>query len=313
MPEVHRWPEPMAPTGLLASWSSAVIAVPLTLLISAAGQGLGALAAGGGWIGLAIPCDRQPWALVNQPVLNFASLPSAGGYWLGSTALPLALALGLMPLSLRLRSLAAQLFVVQLAWTAAVVGLGWQPLLDPAHAHVARWLGFRGLPLELRWLVGGAAAAAAVPVALRLIALARIARFHLGRGRRLLLVALHLLPAPVAWAVASSLLGGAIPPEAAATTALVVLTALAVAWFGFPPPITHRVTPATWRAVAVAVAGAMLAAAVFWVAGRPLPDDRAAAVQWGRAGSFNNVRQWMEPDLAPWLEPTRIGSAPPPP
>jgi hypothetical protein len=294
----------MALRGLLASWLAAVIAVPLSLLTAAVGQGLGALVAGGGWIGISTPWERQAWALVNQPVLNFASLPSATGYWFGSWAGPLLFALLAIPLSLRLRSLSTQLFVLQWAWVAAVIAVAWQPALDPDLSHLARWLHFRGLPLELRWITAVLAATAVVPVVLRLIAIARIARYGLSRARRLALVVVHLLPAPVVWAAVTMVLRGGPEVEASVLAGVPILTALAVAWIGYPAALTHPVEPVSRRVFVQLVVIAALAWAALWIAGRPLPEDRAAAVQWGRDGSFNNIRPWMEPLRAPWLAPT---------
>lgn len=302
MPPVHRRPDPMTPTGLLASWLAAMTALPFSLFAAAAGQGLGALLAGGRWIGLSVPWDRQAWALVDQPVLNFASLPGAAGYWLGSSIAPLLVAALAIPLSLRLRSLSAQLVVVHCAWMAAVIGVAWQPALDPRLCHVSRWLHFRDLPPELRWVAVALAAAAAVPIVLRLIAIARINRYHLSRARRLMLVVLHLLPAPLAWAATTTMLRGAVEVEACVAAGLPVVVILVVAWIGYPAPLTHPVTPpGGWSFLRL---GAILAVVwvAFWAAGRPLPDDRAAAVQWGRETATNNIRPWMEPHRAPWLD-----------
>lgn len=302
MPPVHQRPDSMAPTGLLASWLAAVIAVPLSLFVAATGQGVGVLLAGGGWIGLCVGWDRQAWALVNQPVLNFASLPSATGYWLGSLIAALLVAALTIPLSLRLRTLSTQFFCVQWAWTAVVIGLSWQPALDLDLCHLTRWLHFRGLPPELRWITVVLATAAAVPIVLRLIAIARITRHHLSRTRRLALVVLHLLPAPLAWAAITSWIRGTIEAETWIVTAVPVLVILAVAWVGYPAALTHPVTSVSGRALAQLGVILVLAWAAFWFAGRPLPEDRAAAIQWGYDQSTNNIRPWMEPLRAPWLE-----------
>jgi hypothetical protein len=302
MPPVHRRPDPMTPTGLLASWLAAAVAVPLALFVAAAGQGLGALFAGCRWIGLSVPWVRQPWALVNQPVVNFAALPEATGYWLGSLVAPLAVAVLAIPLSLRLRSLTSQLLVVQCAWMANVVAVAWQPALDPDLSHVSRWLGFRGLPPELRWISIALAIAAAVPIVLRLIAIARITRYQLSRARRLGLVMLHLLPAPVAWAAATTTLHGVFELAACVAAGLPIAAVLAVAWIGYPAPLTHPVAAVGGRGL-IALCGMLaLAWGAFWIAGRPLPDHRAAAVQWGKDTSTNNIRTWMEPRRAPWLD-----------
>lgn len=292
----------MTPTGLLASWLGAAVALPLSLFGAAAGQGLGALFAGCRWIGLSVPWDRQAWALVNQPVVNFAALPDAAGYWLGSWIAPLLVAVLAIPLSLRLRALSSQLFVVQWAWMAAVIGVSWQPSLDPNLSHFSRWLVFRGLPSELRWISAAFAVAAAVPIVLRLIAIARINRYQLSRARRLLLVMLHLLPAPLAWAVTTAVIRGAGEVEACVAAGLPVLAVLAVAWIGYPPPVTHAVAPVGGWGLARLCVIVALVWGVFWIAGRPLPDDRSAAVQWAQDTSTNNIRPWMEPLRAPWVE-----------
>ncbi len=292
----------MTPTGLLASALAAALGLPLSLFTATIGQGIGALLAGGGWIGLCVGWDRQAWALVNQPVLNFASLPSATGYWLGSWIAPLLVAALAIPLSLRLRSLTAQLIVVQWAWMAAVIGVSWQPALDFQRCQFARWLEFRDLPPELLWTSVALAAVAAVPIVLRLIAIARIARYHLSRARRLTLVGLHLLPAPLAWAAVTTMIRGAIEVQACIAAGAPILVVVAVAWIGYPAPLTHPVEPVRARALAQLSLMLVLVWAAFWIAGRPLAEDRVAAVQWGGETSTNNVYPWMEPLRAPWLE-----------
>jgi hypothetical protein len=302
MPAVHIRPDPLAPSALAASWLAAAAAVPITLALAAAGQGLGTLAAGGGWIGLSLPWDRQVWALVNQPVLNFASLPAAAGYWLGSVAVPLGIAAIAMPVSLRLRTLGGQLAAIQLGYVSLTVAALWQPGLAAGASQVARWLAFRGLAVELRWLPAAVAVAAAVPITLRLIAAARITRFGLTRIRRLALVGLHLIPAPVGWAALSTATAGDLPVESCLVAGLPVAAALVTAWVGFPAPLTHPVS-GTRAATVFAFAGL---AVVVWgaliVAGRPLSGDHRAAIQWGRETGTNNIRPWMAPLRAPWLD-----------
>ena len=292
----------MAPTGLLTSWLAAVIALPLSLFVATIGQGVGALLARGGWIGLCVPWDRQVWALVNQPVLNFASLPIATGYWLGSWIAPLLVAALAIPLSLRLRALTSQLVVVQGAWMAAVIGVSWQPALDPHLSHFTRWLQFRGLSPDFRWVTVILAAAVVVPIVLRLIAIARITRHQLSRARRLALVVLHLLPTPMVWAAATTVIRGGIPVESCIVAGVPFLVVLVVAWIGYPSPLTHSISPIKGLTFAHLLVVLVLVWSAFWMAGRPLPEDRAAAVQWGRNGSYNNIRPWMELLRAPWLE-----------
>jgi hypothetical protein len=293
----------MAPTGLLASWLAGLVAVPLTLLTAAAGQGVGALAAGGAWIGMSLPWNRQVWALVNQPALNFASLPTATGYWLGSVAAPLAVALLAMPISVRFRRLASQLFIVQWAWTAFVIGVAWQPALDPANSHPIRWLRFRGLAPELWWVTAILSSAVVIPIVLRLLAVARITHHHMGRGRRVVVVAAHLLPVPTAWAITSTVVRGSVPVESSIVFAVSLSLALIVAWIGYPAPLNHPVASLRGGGLLQLVAFSMTLWIVLVLAGRPLPGDRAAALQWGHSSSFNNIRGWMDPLQAPWLDP----------
>ncbi len=41
---------------------------------------------------------------------------------------------------------------------------------------------------------------------------------------------------------------------------------------------------------------------MIWLAGRPLAGGQVSGVLWGEAGSFNNIRAWIEP----W-SPTDLG------
>ena len=93
MPQMETEPGTASPSAIAISWLAASAAIPLTLITAVFGQGIGALAGGCHWIGASVPIGRQVWALDNQPVLNFSSLPGAGGYWLGSTAVPLVIAI----------------------------------------------------------------------------------------------------------------------------------------------------------------------------------------------------------------------------
>jgi hypothetical protein len=295
-------PDVTAPKSLLTSWLAALFAIPATLIAAVAGQGLGTLAASGGWIGACLAWDRGVWALVNQPVLNFSASWAATGYWLGTWFVPLALAVVLMPLSRRLTTLGGQLLAIQTAWVALVIGASWQVFLDPVDGHLARWLFFHDLPLELRWTAPIVAVAASAPISLRLLAIARITRFNLSRARRVGLVLLHLFPLPLAWMATTVLLGGRFPAAAAIVAGLPMLAALVVAWVGFPAPPTHAVSPASLRFGVCLV----LATAVGWgavaAAGRPLAGGRTAAVQWAHESAFNNIRDWMAPWRAPWLD-----------
>ncbi|MBD3872686.1 MAG: hypothetical protein IFK91_07200, partial [Acidobacteria bacterium] len=181
-----------APSVVAISWTAAIAAFPLALVLAVLGQGLGALVGGCQWIGASLPLDRQVWALVNQPVLNFASLPSAGGYWLGSLMVPLIVAALVIPLFLRSNSMIVEVSVIQLAWGAAVVAVAWLPLLDQGDGHLARWLDLHDLPPTLVWLAPALAAGAGLLPTLRLLELARRRQKDTGRAYRVVLVVFHL-------------------------------------------------------------------------------------------------------------------------
>jgi len=303
MPRMHHTPNAMAPKSLLTSWLAALFAIPASLIAAVAGQGLGTLAASGGWIGACLAWDRGVWALVNQPVLNFAASWAATGYWLGTWFLPLALAVVMMPLSLRLTTLGGQLLAIQTARMALVVGASWQVFLDPVDGHLGRWLFFHDLPLELRWAAPVLAVAASLPIALRLLAIARIARFNLSRARRVGVVLLHLVPFPVAWMATTVMLSGRAPVEAVIVAGLPILTVLVVAWVGFPAPPTHTISPVSPRFGLCLVLAATVGWGAMATAGRPLADGQTAAVQWAHESATNNIRDWMAPWRAPWLDP----------
>lgn len=303
MPIMHQMPEITAPKSLLTSWLAALFAIPAVLIAAASGQGLGTLAASGGWIGLCTAWDRGVWALVNQPVLNFSATWAATGYWLGTWIVPLAFSVVVIPLSLRLKTLEGQLLVLQSAWVALVVGASWQVFLEPLEGQLTRWLFFHDLPLELRWAAMAAAVPASVPVVLRLLAFARITRYNLSRARRLGVVILHLFPLPLAWIGFTVFLRQDLPLEAVIAAGLPLLTSLVVAWVGFPAPPTHAISRVRLRSVAILAVAAAAAWGAIFAAGRPLPDGRTAAVQWAHESVTDNIRDWMTPWRAPWLDP----------
>ena len=112
----------------------------------------------------------------------------------------------------------------------------------------------------------------------------------------------HMAPIPLAWAALGCWLRGSIPIEAGIAAAAPLLVGLAVAWIGYPAPPTHAIAaPGLRAAVALALAAAV-GCGILWAAGRPLPDDRTAAVQWARDSATNNIRPWMAPWRAPWLD-----------
>jgi hypothetical protein len=277
------------------SWLGASAALPFALIVAAFGQGFGAVAGGCHWIGVTLPLDRQIWALVNQPVLNFASLPRAGGYWLGSIFVPLVVAITIIGFLPQARSWVTQLSCIQIAWAMSLVAVAVLPVLDSEDGHLARFLMLHGRPTTLVWLSPVLAAGAALLPTLRLLQLARRRQPDIRRSYRLLTVAIHLGVPAAGWlGIVSLVHGGLLIPSIFAAAAPVV-AALTFAWFRYPGPYVRPLErPNAGQIVGLALAAVMVATIV-WVAGRPLADDRSAGVLWGTAQSSNNVRGWIEP------------------
>ena len=294
----------MAAKGLLYGLLAAVAACPGALLLAVAGQGIGALAGGCGWIGISTAVDRQVWALVNQPTLDFATELESLGYWSGSVVLPLLVAFAAIPLLPRARSLAAELIVVQLTWACAVIGLAWLPLLDPLDGHLSRWLELWRLPAPLLFLAPALAIPAAVPPTLRLLGLLRIGRPNTGRALRLATVMLHLALPAAAWVAAATALLGAPPASSGLAVGAAVVVALSTAWFGYPPAFVHRLRALSLGSWLLLSALAAAAVAVVWLAGRPLPEGRRAGLLWAQPTASNNIRPWI--DAAPLSNIARL-------
>jgi hypothetical protein len=300
-------PGTASPTAIAISWLAASAAFPLSLVGAAFGQGIGALAGGCGWIGIALPLDRQIWALVNQPVLNFASLPSAGGYWLGSTLLPLAVAVTIIGFVPRARSFVVELTAVQIAWAMSVVAVAWVPLLDIEDGHLVRFFALHGWPSALVWLAPALAACAALLPTLRLLELTRRRRSDSPRSHRLFVVIAHLVIPTAAWVALASLVRGSIPSLAAVAAAVAIAAVLVFTWLRFPRPYVYRLELPKPSEIGGLVIAAVILAGMVWTAGRPLPDRRSAGLLWGEAHSFNNIRPWIDPQPVIGVEPGRPG------
>jgi len=284
-----------APSIVAISWTAAIAAFPLALVLAVLGQGLGALVGGCQWIGASLPLDRQVWALVNQPVLNFASLPSAGGYWLGSLMVPLIVAALVIPLFLRSNSMIVEVSVIQLAWGAAVVAVAWLPLLDQGDGHLARWLDLHALPPTLVWLAPAFAAGAGLLPTLRLLELARRRQKDTSRTYRVILVGFHLVAPVVVWVGLGSLIRSSVPLEATLAIAAPVCAAIVLAWLRYPAPYVRRLERSTVSGVVALVICAAVAMILVWITGRPLPNDASAGILWGQPQAYNNIRPWIDP------------------
>jgi hypothetical protein len=284
-----------SPALICVSWAAAAVAFPLALVVAAVGQGLGALAGGCQWIGLSLPLGRQVWALVNQPVINFSSSPSASGYWLGSLILPLIIASGIIPLLPRANSMLAELSVVQTAWGSASVAGAWLPLLEYEDGHLARWLAFQDWPQAAVWVAPILASVIALVPALRLLEMARRRQTSARSIARFGVVAIHLGIPLVAWVGVAALVRGSLPVAATLGAALPLAVSLTVAWLRYPAPYVRPLEPATPFGVIGILAAATLLFAFVWFAGRPLPEGRSAGILWGPPQAFNNIRPWIDP------------------
>ena len=254
------------------------------------------MAGGCGWIGVAIPLDRQVWALVNQPVLNFSSLPTAWGYWLGSMVLPLLTALLLLTLRPRKPSVVGQITVVQTIWWIAMVAGIWLPLLDPADGHFSRWLLLQHFQSAWVWSVPASATALAILASFRLLEIARRSRSNLGRRARVTIIVVHLILPVVVWLCFVSRVGGLPPLRPLLGLAAAATAVVAIGSFRYPPPYPRPLLGPSRGAVIALGVGALLSLSMLWVMGRPLPQGRARGVLWGAPGSFNNIRPWIEPE-----------------
>jgi hypothetical protein len=285
----------LAPKAWLYGWLAAAAAFLLTLVIAAIGQGFGSILGGCYWIGITTPVHQPVWALVNLPSIAFSHQSAATGYWLGSTILPLLVAVLAVLAIPRSRSLAAELLWLQVAWAAAVVGGCWLPLLDTRDGHVARWLHFQEAAAWLVWIVPVLAAAAGLVPAIRLLALLRQSRRDCGRGLRIGVVLLYLVLPALAWVVLVTLIRGQLllPPSLAVLVP--VLTVLVLAWARYAKPFVHRLEELDGGNLLRILVLLVLMVAWVAVAGRPLAPDRASGLQWRTESSCNSIRPWVEP------------------
>jgi hypothetical protein len=287
--------DPLASRALIYSWIVAAFGLLLALVIAAFGQGVGGMLGGCTWIGVTTPAHQQVWALVNQPSMTFSRQVAATGYWLGSVILTLMVAALVVAVIPRARTLAAELLLLQLGWTCAVVGGGWLPLLDARDGHVSRWLYLHDAAPGLIWIVPVLALLAGLVPTMRLLALARHARRDTGTGYRLGLVLLHLGLPVLVWIILVTLVRGQLMIPATVAMLVPVVGALALAWLRYPKPYAHHLEPIFAASFTKALVMLLLVAALVGIAGRPLADNRASGLQWGVESSFNNIRPWVEP------------------
>ena len=175
-------------------------------------------------------------------------------------------------------------------------------MLDPADGHLARWLLLHKLAPSLVWLAPAAAAVLAALTSFRLLELARRSRSDLGRSARIATVVVHLVLPVAGWMGLVRIVSGTVPWRPLLGLAVPVAAAVVFACFRYPPPYPRPLPAPSPRAVVTLLAAGVLAACTIWLAGRPLANGHTSGVVWGEAGSFNNIRAWIEP----W-SPTDLG------
>jgi hypothetical protein len=286
---------PLSPRVLVLSWAAALLAWPLAWLSLAVAQGLGTWAAGGNWIGVAVPLGLHPWGLVNQPSIAFADTEaSLFLYWLTPLIWALAVTVLLPTLVPVPPSWISEAFVFQLATASAVLGLGWAPPLGIADGPAAGLARFWDIPPTVFVSVSAALGAFVVQIAgMRMTS-------HLWgepggptRRRRVLVALTHAFVPAAAWGLAVRALRWEFPLEAVVTAATVLAGTLLGAWLFVPrAPLRPRPDVGWGKVVAVAVLGIAAFSAALW-AGAPRRGGCRALV-WGEPGQTSNLRPGME-------------------
>ncbi len=287
---------PLSGRVVLLSWLVAASAWPVAWWMLAVAQGVGALAAGGGWIGVAVPLGGEPWALVNEPTVAFAATRGAlFGYWL-----PPLLAAAILAVLLPLLASApgtgwwGELFLLQLAFASAVLGLGLAPSLGLEDGPVAGLSRFwRVNPAAVVWL------AAALGVLSIQVAGARLGRQAWAvqggprRWRRIAAFLVHAVAPAIAWLAVVVLRGWPLPMTALAPLGVVLAAGLvgAVAWTPRAPLRPRHEAGSQTLSVALAM-GLFLSGFAAWAGG---PANRQGkALLWGAERMTSNVRPGME-------------------
>ncbi len=285
---------PLSGRVILLSWAAALVAWPIAWLLIAVAQGIGVLAAGGGWIGVALPLGAQPWGLVNEPDVAFAARSAAlWGYWLPPLVVPLLVAVGLPLLASAPGSWLGEVAIVQLSLASAVLGLGWAPPLgvdDGPIAGLARF--WKAEPNVVVVAAAIAAALAIQPALLRLSGHLWAAPGGPKRVRRILVALVHAALPAVGWAAAVLLVGWALPLRSWAITAAAVIAGAVGAALWVPhAPLRPGREISFFRITATLAAGLLVALAAAW-AGAPVAGHPRALL-WGTERTTSNVRPGM--------------------
>lgn len=282
---------PLSPRVVLLSLGVALGVWPLVWLLLAVAQGVGVVLTGGGFIGVSLPLGQYPWALVNQPEINFASTQAGlWGYWLSSALFALAVAAALPVLAPGPRRWGGELVLIHLAFASAVLGLGWAPafgLVDGPARGLERFFHVPSLAF-----VGGCALFGAAVAALPMIRLAG-ALWHdaapIAGSRRVAVVLLHgVLPAAI-WVGMATVVGWRPGPWPLAGVGVVLLSPLVTLLFRVPrAALQRREAPSTLRLVAVWAMGCALLALAAWAGSPELRAPRGFL--WGAPQATNNIR-----------------------
>jgi hypothetical protein len=303
---------PLSLRVVLLSWALAVVLWPVAWWGVAIAQGLGVLFAGGGWIGIAVPLGSQPWALVNEPDIAYASSRAAlWGYWLAPLLAPAVLAV-LVPwlAPSPTRGWGGELALFHLAFASAALGLAWAPPLGVADGPAAGLLRFWKVdPTHTVTIAALVAAVAVQGAVIRLTARWWAAPGGPRRGRRMLTIVVHGVIPALGWAAIAVLTGW--PPSGRSLQLLAVplVGALAAAFLWVPGSPLRRLGRPEWRSLLAAFGAAAVAAAAAVWAGAPA-GSQVRALLWGEPMATNNIRTEM---VRVRLTPPRDRAAPPAP
>lgn len=290
--------QPLSARIVVLSWAAALLAWPAVWLLLVASQGVGVVLAGGEWIGVALPWGSQPWALVNEPVLEFAITRGAlWGYWL-APLLAAALLAFVPPLLVPSRGWVSELLIFQLSSGAALLGLGWAPPLGVDDGPAAGLARFWGVSPTL--VVVASTVVGAIGVQLALLRLSG----HLWalpggplRRRRVAVWVIHGAVPVVLWIVAVVLSGWPLPRLSWPPVAVILVCGLlGSVTFLARAPLRPRPDLGRLATVVVLALGVLAGAAWLW-AGAPA-GRQGKALLWRSQRETSNVRPGMvEVDL----------------
>ncbi len=285
----------LRPRCILFSWLCAAASFSAALVIAAFGQGLGGIIGGCEWIGMSVPLNRQVWALMNQPSINFADTAAAHGYWLGSLIVPFVIVVVLMFGVRRARSVAYEILAVQLSWALIILCLAWPIALAPAESHLGKWLHFNGISMHFAWAMPSLAVLLGLLPTLRLLMVLRQWRRHASALVRVITLLIHLAIPTAGWLTLSFYLDPAVNMIAIVVLAFILFVALIVAWFRYPEQPYRPLDAISFLNLVVVVFGTGLLFFVLWFAGRPLEDQASSGLLWGQRSTTNNIRPWITP------------------